>query len=387
MASLQKRNDTGAYALQFYDRHNVRRTISLGVITKREAETIKLHVEKIASAQHSSAPLDRMSSIWISEIGEKLRQKLARHKLIEECRDGTLGQFIDDFIKRRRANPAFKESTFTVYKPVHESLRSYFGNNASLRSITKGDAQEWILRATKGKAPNTVRKWTRVAKTLFNSALDHGLIDTSPFDGMAYSNIRTTERHFYINDKMATDILNVLPTNELKLIFALLRYGGLRCPSELLELRWGDILWDKKRFIVRCVKVERHEGHETRVVPLFGEIEPLLQQAFDEAPEGSELIVSRSATNIRTHLENAISQAGLQRWPKLFQNLRSSRATELCEQFPNHVVAAWLGHSIQVAKLHYWQVTDDHFERAIGCDFTAQVTAVTGGSGPKRVEN
>ena len=30
-------------------------------------------------------------------------------------------------------------------------------------------------------------------------------------------------------------------------------------------------------------------------------------------------------------------------WPKLFQNLRSRRETELAEQFPMHVVCSWIG--------------------------------------------
>ena len=52
--------------------------------------------------------------------------------------------------------------------------------------------------------------------------------------------------------------------------------------------------------------------------------------------------------------------------PKLFQNLRSSRSSELITQgFPAYVVTSWLGHSVKVANKHYNQVTDDHFRRAV----------------------
>lgn len=47
-------------------------------------------------------------------------------------------------------------------------------------------------------------------------------------------------------------------------------------------------------------------------------------------------------------------------------HLRSSFETELLEQFPTHVVAAWLGHSVTVMLKHYAQVTSDHFDRAGG---------------------
>ena len=55
------------------------------------------------------------------------------------------------------------------------------------------------------------------------------------------------------------------------------------------------------------------------------------------------------------------TSAGLQRWPKLFQNLRSTRETELAEDFPMHVVCPWIGNSQPIAAKHYLQVTDDHF--------------------------
>ena len=56
---------------------------------------------------------------------------------------------------------------------------------------------------------------------------------------------------------------------------------------------------------------------------------------------------------------------GLTPWPKLFQNLRSTRETELAEDYPLHVVVAWIGNSQPVAAKHYLQVTDDHFAQAV----------------------
>ena len=65
-----------------------------------------------------------------------------------------------------------------------------------------------------------------------------------------------------------------------------------------------------------------------------------------------------------THFCRIIERAGLKPWPKLWQNLRSTRQTELAEEFPSHVVCAWMGNSRDVAREHYLQVTDEHFERA-----------------------
>ena len=51
-------------------------------------------------------------------------------------------------------------------------------------------------------------------------------------------------------------------------------------------------------------------------------------------------------------------------WPKLFQNLRASRETELAAEYPLHVVCAWIGNSALTAQKHYLQVTESDFERA-----------------------
>jgi hypothetical protein len=58
-------------------------------------------------------------------------------------------------------------------------------------------------------------------------------------------------------------------------------------------------------------------------------------------------------------------KAGLQPWPRLWQNLRSSRETELSQQFPLHVVCQWIGSSQPVAAKHYLQVTDADYRRAV----------------------
>ena len=60
-----------------------------------------------------------------------------------------------------------------------------------------------------------------------------------------------------------------------------------------------------------------------------------------------------------------IRRAGLEPWPKVFRNLRSTRETELAESFPMHVVCKWMGNSQRVAAAHCLQMTDEHFDRAV----------------------
>ena len=62
----------------------------------------------------------------------------------------------------------------------------------------------------------------------------------------------------------------------------------------------------------------------------------------------------------------------IKHWPRLFQNLRATRQTELAHEFPLHVVCAWIGNSQAVAEEHYSQVTDADFAKAEGTEKAPQ---------------
>lgn len=61
-----------------------------------------------------------------------------------------------------------------------------------------------------------------------------------------------------------------------------------------------------------------------------------------------------------------MGEAGVQPWPKPFQNLRSTRETELADEYPIQVVTSWIGNSQIVARKNYLQVTESHFAKAAG---------------------
>jgi hypothetical protein len=103
-----------------------------------------------------------------------------------------------------------------------------------------------------------------------------------------------------------------------------------------------------------------------RVLPRNGRVirSDLLEILADGPTEHVVTRYRRSNCNLRTQLERIINRAGLQPWPRMFQNLRATRETELTQGFPLHVVTAWIGNTPRVASRHYLQVRDSDFERA-----------------------
>ena len=139
--------------------------------------------------------------------------------------------------------------------------------------------------------------------------------------------------------------------SQWKLIIALARYGGLRCPSEVLALTWADVDWEQGRITVTSAKTKK-QGKAYRVIPLFPELRPLLEQAFEEAEEGALYVITKYRqrnANLRTQFERILKRAGIDPWERLFQNLRASCETELANEYPLHVVTAWLGNTEKVA--------------------------------------
>jgi integrase len=204
----------------------------------------------------------------------------------------------------------------------------------------------------------------------------HRLITENPFDEVRHKAGAEKDRQRFITLADTAKLMEACPSVHWQVIVALSRYGGIRCPSEVLSLRWQDIDWAAGRVLVTSPKTEHHPGKDTRTIPLFPELRSILEEAFEAAPEGAVYVVDEKfrkaamgprgwrGCNLRTTMEKVIRRAGLTPWPRLFHNLRSSRETELAETFPIHVVTAWLGNTPEIARKHYLQVTEDHFRQA-----------------------
>ncbi len=383
MASLlQRKSRTGKtlYTVQFVLGHK-RPCVPLGNVSKSQALQAKGYIEALVAARRSNVSHDGKTASWLADIDESFFARLVACGLVEpreapepapEQPQTLLGVFLDSYIGKRSD---VKHGTATVYGHTRRCLVEYFGADRSLTAITPADCDDWArwLRQEKptgqGLAENTARRRCGIAKQFLRDACRRRLLSENPFDGMkGISVLANRERDYFVTRADAAKVIEACPDSQWRLLFALSRYGGLRCPSEHLALRWGDIDWQRQRITVRASKTAHHEGGGVRIMPLFPELRPHLETAWDEAPGGTEYVITRyreSNANLRTQLQRIIAKAGLVPWPKLFQNLRASRATELADEFPSNVAADWLGHSTTIADKHYRQTTEEHFARAL----------------------
>jgi len=365
MASIS-RGKNGRRMIQFVGADGKRRSIRLGKVSQRVAESVKVRIEQLVAAKISGHAPDDETARWVAQLDTTMLDKLAAVGLIPKRKAATLGDFLDSYINSRCD---VKPRTRAFYEQVRDGLLNHFGSGKPLREVSPGDADGWRLHLLSNElAENTVRRRCGQAKQFFTAAMRRRLIPDNPFAGIKSAVQANRIRFFFVTPEQAEKVIEACPDAQWRLLFALSRYGGLRCPSEHLNLRWGDVDWEHGRITVTSPKTEHHPGGASRIIPLFPELLPYLRDCFELAEPGAEFVITRyrsTNANLRTQLLRIIKRAGLKPWPKLFQNLRSTRQTELEETFPSHVVCTWIGNSQPIAQKHYLQVTQDHFEKAL----------------------
>lgn len=367
MASISRLSG-GRRMIQFFDPDGNRKTVYLGKMSQRQAAAVKVRVEALATAAITRHGVDDDTARWVAELDQRMNEKLAAAGLIPKRAVVMLGEFLDNYMAMRAD---VKESTATIFGHTKRCLLEYFGADKPLREINCGDAEAWrIWLGTDQKlADNTIRRRCGLARQFFRHAVQRKLAPENPFGGLRDVGVRGNKaREFFVTEEMAQAVLAGCPDTEWKLLFALARYGGLRTPSESLALRWGDIDRERDMIRVTSVKTAHHSGHGERWIPIFAELRPFIQAAYDDAAEGAEYVITRSRdpkVNLRKRLTDIIRKAGLTPWPKLWQNLRATRETELADRFPIQAVCEWIGNSQAVAKSHYLQVTAEHVRQAV----------------------
>lgn len=341
-----------------------RRVVHVGRCTRKQADKVRMHIEALLAQSITGQTAAEETQRWLADRSDDMYDRIARTGLCE--RRGVYGvvSWVDRCLEAKQASDA--SSTQTRRKQARRLMLEHFTADRDLRTITPGDADDfeaYLIR--RGLAEGTIRKRLADVSAWFSSAVRHKLIPENPFADIKTS-VPATKSHAYITKADAERVMDELPNTRLRLIFALARWGGLRTPSEPAGLLWSNVDWAGRRFSFVDVKRSRKSKSVIRTVPIFSELIAPLQEHFDHAPEGVDEVFPGMSTNssaLIAPIERAIRLAGVERWPRLLQNLRASRETELVAEALKDGrdikgVCAWIGNSPDVAMKHYLMVRD-----------------------------
>ena len=358
--------------------------LSIADLTDWQAGKWKEFVEAIVNSISFDRPLEKKTIEWLASLTPEQRKKLSDKGLIdpdkeEQSKEIRLKDYLEEYFSTRRSD--VKASTWIFYQHTRKRLEEYFGDR-SIQSITAMEAKQfrkWLEDSNKRDKPkegeekkalaiNTIKRRTGLCRQVFKQAIEDGLISRNPFSGMSTSVRSNKERMHYVDLETFAKVLDKAPNAIWRSLLVLARIAALRIPSEAQGLKWEHIAWDAKRIsIVGSSKTEHHAKRQVRIVPLFPEIEKELLKLHLEAEEGAEYVFPalRANSNLRTTLEKIIRRAGVKTWPKLWQNLRSSGATDFARSVPSHIAASICGHTEEIAKEHYWKVGDEDLDHTM----------------------
>lgn len=391
MASVVFDKRSGTRKIQFTAPDGRRKSIRLGKVTAADALEFKRRVEALLRSRLTGYEWKPELSAWVADRPDVMHARLESVDLVPPRRrdSTTLGNLLERFV----AASNVKKTTRDAYRQTTNSLRTFFGNDAPISTITPEQAAAWRREIADSKlSMATCAKRVFVARSIFSRAIKWKLLRENPFTDVKAGSQANPDRQRYVSRENVAAVLRNCPDTEWRAIIGLSRFAALRCPSEIMLLRWQDVNWERSRLCVRSPKTAGHDGHAERMVPIDPELRPILLQLFDEAADGAEHVIERhrvKSCNLRTTFRKIIKRAGLVPWPRVFHNLRASQATDWCERFPAHAVAAWCGHSPMIAAKHYLTTRDEHFAMASRDDVDAEKSGAKSGalSGTKAVQS
>jgi len=373
MASLRTRTRGGSlmYEIDFYANCQ-RKTITLGKkYTQRTANELKGIVETLLRYNDNGMTvLDKRTETWIETATPEIREKLAKTGLIELPPSHTAKELWDMFLAQKSRN--VKESTVTIYEASRKRFFRFFREAEDLESFTKERIQQWkdSLFTSGNLAEATIASTLKDVKAVFNWAITQGWIEKSPLDGIGRGSFVNRKKDRSVTMEEYCRLMDACPCQDWRVIIALTRIGGLRCPSEVLQLRWEDVNWEYNKFYVRSSKTEHHKGKEGRWVPLFPELKLEFETLFfSPTSECREFVINRyreATQNLRTTFGKIVKRAGLEMLPRPFDNMRMTRSNEVYREWGAFKESEWIGHSSRVRADHYLLITDDDFQEASG---------------------
>ena len=346
---------------------------SVGIRNQADHNFVKAKLDAlIACSSLGTTPTLEVQE-WLKKIPEPLYRKVQDLGLVgNRAHDMLVPQALDAFIQNQGQGKT--QGTLKVWNRAKTHCEQFFASY-TIRNVDVSAAQglrRYLLKLP-GKqggtmAEATVRKTCGVMSMVMDQAIREGVITHNPFKlgKVPISAGRNRAREVYVSKADVLQVIQHASDHEDRCVIGLSRFGGLRIPSEIKNLRWSDVDWERRELKVISPKTAGC-GKGTRVVPLFPELFDLLEKAHDSMGEESEFILPtlRIHTNLNVRLRRLIEGAGVEPYPKVTHNLRASCVSDWSREYPTSEVAEWAGHTEIVLHNHYLRnVNSNHASQA-----------------------
>jgi integrase len=195
--------------------------------------------------------LPRERDVWLEVDRRGLLTAINAEKKVGRIRFNELAEF---YLKAEHGADAVREKSVTTIPIVEHYVRHYLitrWKDTVAEEITPIEIQRWLvsLHKDKGLAWTTVAKIRGIALRAYKIGIRHGLVEKNP---VAHTECRSMSdyRAIIVTPSQTFAILEELSGNKLHFTLVLtFAATGLRS-SEILALRWSDILWDAGQIVI-----------------------------------------------------------------------------------------------------------------------------------------
>ena len=371
--------------IQIQDVDGIKRNLRFSEFTKSQRESWKAHAKRIVQCRRQQEPLLPSDERWLKARPTSDQKRLAvlgvlaaanPDKAAVEKEAHSLNALLDACIAAK-SNHRIAPRTLAKWRRNADRVKRFFTvhrKRKDLRDITQDDAEafySWLIDVEGLAEGSTANRVVSDARSFFNRAVKQKLIECNPFLPAEECSIRYTvqaneDKWHDITQSEKSKIWSVLTEEVDQLRFLLMIRLGLRCPSELNELKWKDIDWQAGMVEIRSAKLKRYPKHYCRRCPItFPDLLPLLKSAYEKRRgDKANIVKPISNASLTKKVRGWLGRAGLEVWPDLLVNFRRTAITDACEIWPSHVVAAYFGHSEAISRKHYRMTNDEQGKKA-----------------------
>jgi integrase len=334
--------------------------------TKEELGTFKRVAQRLVQSQMGNLAFFPQDIAYVQSYGKKVADKLrllgvSFDEQPDKSDEAQLGNYVSRVIASKTGETERKLSD------AARRMERFFGRTRDMREIDKTDAEsfgKWLIEK-EGLAENsTARRTLGYASQIMARAVEDRLLPRNPFAGKDMPKAVLSDRTKWqlISPEETLKLWNVLQTEEDQIRFVLLRFLGLRAPSEINALTWRDVDWEHLQLTIRSPKLRHHKNQGQRRCPInHPDVLPVLRQAYDKRiADDAPIVTPITHTSLTKRVKQWLGAAGLKLWPQLLVNFRRSAVTDACSYLPSHVVASYYGHSEAISLANYRITTATH---------------------------
>lgn len=334
--------------------------------TKEEVATFKRVARRLIQCQLGNLAFFPQDIAYVQSHGKKIADKLrllgvSLEQQPDKTDEAQLGNYLSRFISSKTGETERK------LNDAAGRLERFFGRTKDMREINKTDAQsfrKWLIEKEQLAENSTVRRTLGYASQIMARAVEDGVLARNPFAGkdLPKAVCPDTNKWRYISPEETIKLWNAIQTEEDRVRFVLLRFLGLRAPSEINGLRWKDLNWKSLTLTIRSPKLRHYRDKGQRTCPVsHPDVLRVLKGAYESRVTDDDPIVPPiSHSSLAKRVKQWLGAAGIELWPHLLTNFRRTAITDACGYLPSHVVASYFGHTELISNAHYRMITDSH---------------------------